>query len=92
MLAAANAGIRLACALLRYTAQRPADTLSTTWGRIQDRNGRLWLTPRQAKTGEFVDVPANGDLETMPRGYRSTRNLKAMVYLIAGKLDLRLPT
>lgn len=26
------------------------------------------------------------------RGYRSTRNLKAMVYLVAGKLDLRLPT
>ena len=25
------------------------------------------------------------------RGYRSTRNLKAIVYLIAGKLDLRLP-
>ena len=25
------------------------------------------------------------------RGYRSTRNLKAMVYLIAGKLDFRLP-
>ncbi len=25
------------------------------------------------------------------RGYRSTRNLKAMVYLLAGKLDLRLP-
>jgi transposase len=26
------------------------------------------------------------------RGYRSTRNLKAMIYLVAGKLDLRLPT
>ena len=26
------------------------------------------------------------------RGYRSTRNLKAIVYLLAGKLDLRLPT
>ena len=26
------------------------------------------------------------------RGYRSLRNLKAIVYLIAGKLDLRLPT
>jgi transposase len=26
------------------------------------------------------------------RGYRSVRNLKAMVYLLAGKLDLRLPT
>jgi transposase len=25
------------------------------------------------------------------RGYRTTRNLKAMVYLLAGKLDLRLP-
>ena len=26
------------------------------------------------------------------RGYRTLRNLKAIVYLIAGKLDLRLPT
>ena len=26
------------------------------------------------------------------RGYRSTRTLKAITYLIAGKLDLRLPT
>ena len=26
------------------------------------------------------------------RGYRSTRNLKSITYLIAGKLDLRLPT
>jgi transposase len=25
------------------------------------------------------------------RGYRTTRNLEAMVYLLAGKLDLRLP-
>ena len=25
------------------------------------------------------------------RGYRSSRNLKAIVYLIAGKLDLELP-
>jgi hypothetical protein len=24
------------------------------------------------------------------RGYRSIRNLKAMIYLVAGKLDLRL--
>jgi transposase len=26
------------------------------------------------------------------RGYRSTRNLQAIIYLIAGKLDIRLPT
>jgi hypothetical protein len=25
------------------------------------------------------------------RGYRSIRNLKAIVYLLAGKLDMRLP-
>jgi transposase len=26
------------------------------------------------------------------RGYRSVRNLKAIIYLIAGKLELALPT
>jgi transposase len=26
------------------------------------------------------------------RGYRSTRTLKAITYLIAGKLDLKIPT
>jgi transposase len=30
--------------------------------------------------------------KTKARGYRSTRTLKAITYLIAGKLDLRLPT
>lgn len=62
MLAATNADIRLACALLLYTAQRPADALAMTWGQIQDRGGKLWLTLRQAKTGELVDVPAHRDL------------------------------
>jgi len=26
------------------------------------------------------------------RGYRSTRNLAAIIYLVAGKLELKLPT
>jgi transposase len=30
--------------------------------------------------------------KAMARGCRSTRNLKAVTYLIAGKLDLRRPT
>jgi len=30
--------------------------------------------------------------KTKARGYRTKRNLIAMVYLLAGKLDLRLPT
>lgn len=67
MLVAASPDIRLACALLLYTAQRPADALAMTWGQIQDRGGRLWLTLRQAKTGELVDVPAHRDLEAMLR-------------------------
>jgi integrase len=67
MLEVAGADIRLACALLLYTAQRPADALSMTWEQIQDRDGRLWLTLRQAKTGELVDVPAHRDLERLLR-------------------------
>jgi hypothetical protein len=30
--------------------------------------------------------------EAKARGYRSIRNLKAIIYLIAGKLELALPT
>ena len=30
--------------------------------------------------------------KTTARGYRTTRTLKAITYLIAGKLDLKLPT
>jgi integrase len=67
MIAAAGPDIRLACALLLHTAQRPSDALSMTWGQIQERNGRLWLTLRQAKTGELVDVPAHRNLAQMLR-------------------------
>ena len=67
MLGAASADIRLACALLLYSAQRPADVLSMTWDQVSARDGRLWLTLRQAKTGELVDVPAHRDLATMLR-------------------------
>jgi integrase len=67
MAKAATPDIRLACALLLYTAQRPADALAMTWGQVQDRNGRLWLTLRQAKTGELVDVPAHRELEALLR-------------------------
>jgi transposase len=47
-------------------------------------------------------VTANGIMEAVnslvqaakakARGYRSIRNLKAIIYLIAGKLELALPT
>jgi transposase len=50
----------------------------------------------------FDSKIANGILEGLnslvqaakakPRGYRSTHNLKAIIYLIAGRLELKLPT
>jgi transposase len=50
----------------------------------------------------FETTIANGFMEAInslvqaakakARGYRSTRNLKAIIYLIAGKLELQLPT
>ena len=50
----------------------------------------------------FISKIANGLIEGInslvqaakakARGYRSTRNLKAITYLIAGKLELKLPT
>ena len=62
MLAAAPVDIRAAFALLLYTAQRPSDVLAMTWGQVTERQGRVWLTLRQQKTGELVDVPAHRDL------------------------------
>lgn len=67
MLDAATPDIRVACAVMLYTAQRPADVLAMTWGQMQDRGDRLWLSLRQEKTGELVDVPAHRDLEAILR-------------------------
>lgn len=59
MLAAARPSIRLACALMLYTAQRPADVLTMQAHQVVEREGRLWLSLRQAKTGELVEVPCH---------------------------------
>ena len=58
-------------------------------------------TPRRLPHSFFRPIPrwfnskiANSLVQAAKakaRGYRSIRNLKAMVYLLAGKLDLRLP-
>jgi hypothetical protein len=57
---------------------------------------------RRRCTAWFDSQIANGLIEGInsliqaakakARGYRSTRTLKAITYLIAGKLDLKLPT
>ena len=63
---------------------------------------RTILKHRDGILGWFDSHIANGLIEGInslvqaakakARGYRSTRTLKAITYLIAGKLDLRLPT
>lgn len=68
MMECANADIRLGCALLLYTAQRPSDVLAMTWQQVVERDGRLWLSLRQQKTGELVTVPAHADLAALLRG------------------------
>ncbi len=58
-LAAASARMRLAFMLLLYTVQRPSDMLAMTRDAIIERNGRLYLTLRQQKTGTLVDIPVH---------------------------------
>lgn len=64
---AARGREKLALALLLYTAQRPSDVLSMERRHVSDRNGRLWVSLRQRKTGELIDVPCHRDLDPMIR-------------------------
>jgi len=54
---AASPALRRAMALLFYTAQRPADVLRLGPQHVSYRQGRAWISLRQAKTQELVDVP-----------------------------------
>jgi len=71
--AAGTPRIKLACALLLYTAQRPGDVLAMTTGHVHDRwderagRKRLALQLRQEKTGELVEVPCHQALEALLR-------------------------
>lgn len=50
-----TARARLALALLLYTAQRKGDVV--TFGRQHETAGGTWLKVRQAKTGEWLELP-----------------------------------
>jgi integrase len=65
LLEAATGDLKLAAALLLYTAQRPGDVIAMTWSQVSERGGRVWLTLRQSKTNELVDVPAHRDLAAL---------------------------
>lgn len=55
--------LQLAAMLLLYTVQRPSDVLAMTLGQVTERDGRLWIALKQAKTGALVDVPVHERLE-----------------------------
>ena len=64
LLDAAPGGIRIAMAMLLYTAQRPSDVLAMEWSRIETRrDGRVWLWLTQQKTETLVDIQAHRSLE-----------------------------
>jgi integrase len=64
-LTAARPPLRLAISLLIYTAQRPSDVLAMTKTHVAERDGRLWIALRQAKTGELLDLPVHARLAPM---------------------------
>ncbi|RKK04006.1 integrase [Pseudoroseomonas wenyumeiae] len=51
--------LRRAFALLLYTVQRPSDVLTMARPMVFERDGRIWIRLRQAKTGALVDVPCH---------------------------------
>jgi integrase len=60
---AAGDRLRIAFALLLFTIQRLGDVLAMTRAQVSDRDGRLWITLRQQKTGELVTIPCHRRLE-----------------------------
>lgn len=54
--------IRAAAAILLYTAQRPSDVTSMTWSAFKTKRGEAWISLRQQKTGELIDVPCHAEL------------------------------
>jgi len=70
-----------------YTVKRPPPSQGqATW------NGILRWFDSKIANGMIEGINSLMQAaKAKARGYRSIRNLKAMVYLLAGKLDLRLP-
>lgn len=88
----APAELRLAMALLLYTVQRPSDVLAFSRGQVQEREERLWLVLRQAKTGELVAVPCHADLAVMLRPRLAEMDAAAARVAAGEVVDPRLAT
>ncbi len=71
--AKAGTVLSLAFMLLLYTVQRPSDVLAMTTARIRERDGRLFITLRQEKTGALLELPMHARLEPLVRDRLSRR-------------------
>jgi hypothetical protein len=60
-------------------------------GRLQAGRFSVWPDDRRAPRIVAVNDGRRPPRLPKARGYRSPRNLMAIIYLLAGKLDLRLP-
>ena len=67
ILSGTTGSVQRAAALMIYTAQRPSDCLAMTWERVTERDGLMWLSLVQQKTGALIDVPAHRDLAAILR-------------------------
>lgn len=59
--------LKLAFHLLLYTLQRPSDVLEMHRDRVTERDSRLFIALKQAKTGVLVDVPVHATLAPLLR-------------------------
>lgn len=65
---AAPPTIRTAASVLLYTAQRPDDVVGMSWDSVAEgRDGSMWISLTQEKTGELVTVPCHRALATLLR-------------------------
>lgn len=66
-LTAARPSLQVAFMLLLYTVQRPSDVLDMTVDRVSERDGRMFIAVRQAKTGTLLDIPIHSRLQPLIR-------------------------
>lgn len=72
--------LQLAFALMLYTLQRLSDVLAMTMRQVTEKDGRLYIVVKQAKTDALVGIPVHNKLEPRLRArlaQRITRTVAA---------------
>src|SRR5581483_2737290 len=88
-----NAAAISGCATSRRCPPRRAPIKEAARTVMRHRDGILAWFDSQIANGLIEGINSLVQAaKAKARGYRSTRTLKAITYLIAGKLDLKLPT